>query len=160
MAETKNPDKVFIVHHTFYKSIGWFGLILFLSMASISLYIGITLAFIFFLVFFIFNIYMLLTIGYMEVDSESIRYYSPRGKYQMKWEEIEYIEIDQQFNNMAFFGDNKTLNVIGSTGWSDKEAKRETGTFIAEQIKNLGIEIKRTQKAMFRISKNTKIEKK
>ena len=92
----------------------------------------------------------------MQVDSDSIRYYLPFRSYQIKWNEVRYVEVDNQVGSMVFVGENKQLAVNGPMAWIGND-KFEMGKLISEQIDRYHIEIRVTEKAMFRLSRNTRV---
>lgn len=130
-----NHKNVFRVNHTLYKVIGWTGLILFSASVAACLRANAGGASLVFLFFVLLSIYLIFSPGWMEVDLETIHFYQPLSKYKMRWDEVKYVEIDRQFGNMAFFGKDKVMNIIGPAGWSGDE-KFETINFVFGQIKN------------------------
>jgi len=157
MLQSHNLTKIFRIKHTFIKIVGWINILFCAFFAVMSWRAGATPGVSFIFVFFItLGVYLVLASGDMEADSESIRLNLSLAKYRINWSDIEYIEVDQQYGNMAFFGNGKVLNIIGPAGWSGNE-KQEMINFIFHRIDELGIEVRQTQKAMFRLSKNTKI---
>lgn len=153
-----DENRIFTVKHTTYKIIGWVNLLLFTFATIMSWRANTGYIPLIFLFFALLGLYIVLASGHMEVDSKSIRFYSHFGKYKINWDEIKYIEIDKQLGNIVFFGDEKVLQTIGLQGWTGKKEKLEMADFLFEQIENRKIEIRQTEKAMFRLSKNTKIK--
>lgn len=74
----------------------------------------------------------------------------------MKWNEVQYVEIDSQGGSMVFVGENKKLAVNGPTLWSGKD-KLDLARLMSAQLERYDIEIRPTEKAMFRLSRNTKV---
>ena len=154
------PDesKIFTVKHTTYKVIGWMNLLLFTLCTAVSWKVGTGYIPLVFLFFVLLGLYVIWATGHMEADSISIRFYSHFGKYEINWDEVEYIEMDKQAGNIVFFGKNKVLQTIGPTGWTGKKEKLEMINFLFGQIENRKIEVRQTEKAMYRLSKNTKVK--
>ena|SRR5215204_2717879 len=92
----------------------------------------------------------------MEVYPDSIRYDLPLRRYQIKWNEVRSIEIDSQGSSVVFVGKNKRLAVNGPIFWTGKE-KCDAARLIAIQIDRYEIEVRATEKAMFRLSRNTRV---
>ena len=109
-----------------------------------------------FLIFGALGGYLILGSGSMLVDATFITYHLPLRSYEIKWKEVRYIEIDAGGGNMAFVGDNKRLAVIGPAFWSGKD-KIYIQKLVGEQLDKYEIEVRVTAKAMFRLSKNTRL---
>lgn len=152
-----NENKIITVKHTTYKIVGWLCLLLFAFATIMSWRANTGYLPLIFLFFVLLGLYIIWTTGRMEADSNSIRFCSHFGKYEMKWEEVDYIEIDKQMGNVVFFGKNQVLQTIGPAGWDSKKEKLEMINFLFGELKNRAIEIRQTEKAMFRSSKNTKL---
>lgn len=148
--------RVLIVKHTYYKVVGYLCGAFSVFCAVGAWRAGAGSAALVFLIFVALAIFILLNAGYMQTDSEWIRYYLPLRSYQIRWDEVRYIEIDSQGGNMVFVGENKTLATNGPVAWSGKD-KKEMYQFIGAQIKTYGIDVRQTEKAMFRLSKNTRM---
>jgi hypothetical protein len=99
---------------------------------------------------------LLLSSGSMQIYSDSLRYYLPLRRYQIEWDEVRSIEIDSQGSSMVFVGENKRLAVNGPMFWTGKD-KRDAARLIAIQIDRYEIEVRTTEKAMFRLSRNTRV---
>ena len=145
-----------IIKHTLVKVVGWVCLVFFILCSVGAWRAGARGVSLFFLGFTTLSIIALLNSGSMQVDSDSIRYYLPLWSYQIKWSEVKYIEIDRQGASMVFCGENKKLPVHGPMFWSGKD-KRAAGELIATQIDRYGIEVRTTEKANYRLSRNTKV---
>lgn len=151
-----DATRVLIVRHTGYKLVGYLcgAFSVFCTVGAWRA--GASSAALIFLIFVALAIFILLNAGSMQMDSEGIRYYLPLRSYQIRWDEVRYIEIDRQGGNMVFIGDNKTLATNGPVSWAGKD-KMEVHRLISAQIKTYGIEVRQTEKAMFRLSKNTRM---
>jgi len=155
MLPATDTTRVLTVRHTFYKVVGYLCLTFFVFCAVMSWRAGAHGATLVFLIFVVLGSWVILSSGSMQMDSQSIRYYLPLRSYQMIWNEVQYIEIDKQAGSMVFVGENKRLAVNGPATWSGKD-KMEMAQLISAQIDRYGIEVRQTEKAMFRLSKNTK----
>ena len=154
----QSGDRILTVRHTFYKFAGWIGVLFSVFCTVMSWRANTGYLPLLFLVFGLIGFYIILVSGRMETDSKSIRFYSHLGKYEMNWNEVEYVEIDRQMGNIVFFGKNKVLQTIGPMGWTGKKERLEMATFLFGQIKNFEIDVRQTEKAMYRLSKNTKVK--
>jgi hypothetical protein len=67
--------------------------------------------------------------------------------------------MDLNGGNLVFIGQNKRLSALGPMVWSGKDKERML-RFFSAQVETRGIEMKQTQKAMLRLSKNTKLRSK
>ena len=109
-----------------------------------------------FLLFAALGVYLILGSGSMHLDADFITYHLPLRSYQIKWNEVRYIEIDAGGGNMVFAGDGKRLAVVGPAFWSGKD-KIYLHKYMNEQMDKYGIDVRVTAKAMFRLSKNTRL---
>ena len=155
MLPTTDTTRALTVYQTFYKVVGYLCLAFFIFCAVMSWRAGAHGATLVFLIFVTLGGYVILSSGSLQMDSQYIRYYLPFRSYQIRWNEVQYIEMDKQASSMVFVGENKQLPVHGPAVWSGKD-KREMALLISAQIDTYGIEIRQTEKAMFRLSKNTK----
>jgi hypothetical protein len=145
-----------IIKHTSSKVVGWVCVAFSIFCSAGALYAGDHRSSLFLLGFVALGGFIILSSGSMQMDSDSIRYYLPLRSYRLEWNEVQSIEIDSQGGSMVFVGENKRLAVNGPTLWTGK-AKFDMSRLIAAQIDRYGIEIRPTEKAMFRFSKNTKV---
>src|SRR5215207_4247559 len=143
--------KVFTVKHTPCKVVGWVGVAFFLFCGVAASRAGAQGASLLFFGFVLGSVYLILSSGSMQMDSDYIRYHLPLRSYEIKWSEVKYMEIDSGGGNMVLVGENKRLAMVGPYLWSDKN-KRRTLWFMGEQMEKHGIEIRPTWKAMFRLS--------
>jgi hypothetical protein len=146
---------VLIVKHTPSKVVGWLGVAFFLFCGVAASRAGDGGTSLWFFVLLLPGVYLILSSGSMQVDSDSVRYHLPLRSYQIRWNEVQYMEIDKTGSKMVLGGGNKRLAMIGPYLWSNKNKNRML-QFIGEQVDKYGIQIRPTEKAMFRLSKNTK----
>jgi len=109
-----------------------------------------------FLVFVAMGIYLLLTSGSLEVNGEVISYRSPIAQYQISLSEVMYIEIDSRGSSIVFCGENERLAALGPMYWSGSDKKRIL-YWLDREVDRRGIEIRPTEKSMYRFSKNTRV---
>lgn len=147
--------EVLTIKHTPAKVVGWACLVLCLSGAVAAWTAGARGPALLLIGVMSIGAYIVLGSGSMQMNSDSVYYSLPLRSYQIKWNEVKYMEIDRQGGNMVLAGENKRLAMVGPYLWSGKNRVR-TLRFIGEQIEKHGIEVRTTEKAMFRLSKNTK----
>ncbi len=155
MSATDTPI-VLIIKHTPARVVGWIGVVLFTFGSAGALSAGAYGPSLLFLVFVALGGYIILASGSMQMTSDFITYHLPLRSYQIKWNEVRYIEIDAGGGNMVFVGDDKRLAVLGPAFWSGKD-KIYLNEFMGKQLDKYDIEVRVTAKAMFRLSKNTKL---
>ena len=90
------------------------------------------------------------------MNSQAITYSTPWARYHIRWDEVERIEIDAQGGAIVFVGKDKRLAAVGPGYWSGKD-KPEMLMLIQSKTEEHKIEVQQTQKAVFRLSKNTKV---
>jgi len=77
----------------------------------------------------------------------------------MNWDEVTEVEMAPKTRgDMVLYGKNKRMKIPGTELWSDKEEKLGMEFFYA-QIDGREIETKRTTRAIFQTSKNTRIKR-
>ena len=111
-----------------------------------------------FLLFVFLGIYLLLSSGSLEMDDQGITCRSYLAQYRISWSEVKHIEIDRQGSNIVFCGENKQLAALGPMFWSGDDKLRMLRLLDA-QVRKGGIEIRQTEKAHYRFSKNTKVRR-
>ncbi|MGH9882397.1 MAG: hypothetical protein ACRD6N_13250 [Pyrinomonadaceae bacterium] len=149
-------ERSLLVKHTFPKIVGWLGVAFFLFCGVSAWLAGARWPAAFFLGFVAVGIYLILSAGSMEMDSQGIKYHLPLASYEIRWSDVKSIEIDPQGGNIVFIGEGKRLAALGPVMWSGKD-KLEMRRLIGAQMKKGGIEMKTTGKAMLRLSKNTRV---
>jgi hypothetical protein len=150
-----DATRALVVKHTFYAVVGWVGIVFFMLGGVMAWRTGARGSSLLFLGFVALSSFLVLNSGSMQVDSDSIKYYLPFRRFQIKWNEVKYIEIDSQAGNMVFVGENKRLATNGPKLWTGKD-KNDAGKLMSAQIDRYGIELRQTEMAMFRLSRNTK----
>ena len=149
----------FTVYATGVKVIGWIGIAFFLFCAVASYLAGQEEVSPFFLCFVAMGIYLILATGQLSMNSEEIIYMTPLAKYQMKWGEVEAVEMDLKRGSLVFYSDNrnKCLAVLGPHYWSGDE-KYAMSRFLSKEMEKHQIKPKVTAKAAFKMSKNSKVK--
>lgn len=143
--------------HSVHKVLGWVAMVFSIYVMWITWRAGDRGSFLVALGFAAVACYFLLNVGSTHVDSDSIRYYLPFRTYQIRWSEVKYIEMDAEGASLVFVGENKTLSMNGPRLWTGKD-KNDLQKLMVAQMKSYSIELRQTQKALFRRSKNARVE--
>lgn len=151
-----DTTRSYIIKQTVPKVVGWAGVVIAIAGTIGAFNAGGRILCLWLLGFGALCVYGIVTSGDIEVDSFSIRCYLPFWTYEMQWSEVQYMEIDSQGTCMVFAGENKRLAVNGPAYWSGNE-RHKAAALMAEQIDRYQIEVRYTEKAMLRLSKNTRI---
>ena len=144
------------VKPTFIRVVGWATVIFTLFCAIGSWRAGAGKFSLLFLLFGCIGVPLLLFAGTVEMDSKTIVYRTPLARYQIRWDEVTRIELDRVGSSAVFWGENKRLAALGPYYWQGAD-RRDMLLLFAAQIDKLGITMQRSEKAMFRLSKNTKV---
>jgi hypothetical protein len=148
--------RLLIVKPTFIRVVGWVSIIFFLFCTIGTWRAGLGKGILVFILFAGLGVYLLLSCGTLEMDSKSILYRTPWARYQIRWEEVIRIELDKKGSSIVFWGENKRLVALGPYHWQGAD-RTDMFLLVAAQIDKLGIEMQQSEKAMFRLSKNTKV---
>ena len=151
-----DATRVLVIRHTFNMVVGWIGIVFFMVCGVMASRSGAGGTSLLLLGFTALGGFLVLNSGAMQIDSDSIKYYLPFRRFQIKWNEVRYIEIDRQGGSMVFVGENKRLATNGPKLWTGKDTN-DAGKLISAQIDRHGIELRQTEMAMFRLSRNTKL---
>ena len=151
-----DATRVLVIRHTFYMVVGWVGIVFFMLCGVMASRAGARGSSLLLLGFAALSGFLVLNSGSMQIDSNSIKYFLPFRSFQIKWNEVKYIEIDSQGGSMVFVGENKRLATNGPKIWTGKD-KNDAGKLMSAQIDRHGIELRQTEMAMFRLSRNTKL---
>lgn len=151
-----NGNVPLVVKPTFVTVIAWLCLAFFLFCTVMSIRAGQGEASPIFILFVMMSVYMLLASGPLVMDAHTIIYRTRWARYQIRWDEVTHIEIDQQGGGIVFCGEGKRLAALGPMYWGGSD-KAEMLALLANQIERKQIEVRGTQKALFRLSKATKV---
>lgn len=138
------------------KIIGWVGTIFFVLMALLAWFTGGKGTAPFFLIFALPGTYLILCSGTVEMDTEYIILRTPLGRYGMRWDEIQDVETDPLRYGLVFTGLNKSLSIPAPGNWSGNNCNLMFRLFNA-MLDQKGLTIKETRKALWKYSKNSKI---
>jgi hypothetical protein len=151
-----NGGKLLIFKPTLLRVIGWTCILFFLFGATGAWRAGAAKAALVFLFFIGLGAYIVLFSGTLEMNSETIIYRTPLARYQIRWDEVTRIELDRAGSNIVFWGENKSLAALGPYLWQGAD-RTDMLLLVAAQIDKLGINVQQSEKAGFRMSKNTKV---
>ncbi|HKE57380.1 MAG TPA: hypothetical protein VKB46_11780 [Pyrinomonadaceae bacterium] len=110
----------------------------------------------YFLLFGLLGVYLVASVGTVEITPDYITYKTPLATYAIRWDEVERIEIDAQGGALVFAGANKRVVTIGPSYWSGKD-KPELMALIYATVDKRKILVIPTQSALIKLSKNTKV---
>ena len=110
----------------------------------------------FFLLFALLGLLCLLWYGSVEADEYVITYILPLGRFEIRWDEVESVEVDGQGHAMVFVGEQKRLPIMGPAYWG-RGNKEELAMLITDQMEKRHIPFRHTQKAPYRLPKNTRV---
>jgi hypothetical protein len=111
----------------------------------------VSLTFIFFLLL---PVYLLLFFGKIHIDDKVVRHSTLVGTYEISWDEIKEIQHSQGV--CVLIGEQKQIAVTDVQYWSGSE-KDAAAEFYWNQIDNRGVKFTETAKALFKLSKNSRI---
>jgi len=100
--------------------------------------------------------YLLLSSGPIEVNFDRVTRITPRGRYTMRWEEVEMVEADHQGQAIVLSGGGKCLPLPGPAWWSGKQ-KADVFEFFLAQFQERGITVHETGKALLRRCRNAEV---
>lgn len=153
IGETVRPLRVKL---TFMKALGWSVVVLLLGLA-VGAYLsgerGVSFGF---LAFSLLGVYLILASGAIEMDADVITASTPLSRYQIRWDEVRSVETDIQRQGIVFVGNDKRMAMPGPMYWSGADKPAMIKLYLA-QIEQRNLEVKETQKALWRLSKNVKV---
>lgn len=139
--------------------IAWVGLVFFGCLAILCLFTGQIVLFPIFVVFVSLCLALRLTSGKVEMNSNRVTLYIPTGRHEILWDEVRHIETDQHWGSIVFCGaSSKRVSVLGPGWWSGKD-KGQMITLLRSEMNRRSIPVKVTVKALFRLSKNSRTER-
>jgi hypothetical protein len=156
MAQAINSTQPLVGKPTYARIVSWACIGFFLFCAVMSWRAGQGNVSPYFLIFVAMGIYLLVTVGTVEITSDFVTYKTPWATYAIRWEEVERIEIDALGGALVFAGTNKRVVTIGPAYWSGKDKQQLIALFRATAERR-NIPVVPTQAALFKLSKNTKV---
>ncbi len=151
-----NRQEFLIAKSTYLRVFGWVFIVFFLFGAIGASSAGAFKPAVIFLVFVGLGAYLVLGPGTLEMNDRIIVYRTPLARYEIRWDEVRRIEIDRVGSNMVFWGENKRLAAVGPYMWQGAD-RTQMLVLVAEQIDKLGLNVQQSERAGFRLSKNTKV---
>lgn len=134
--------------------IGWVGFFLFgvgsvLATVDAELVAGVAL-----FVFCLIGLLTILSYGSIHADDSGIAMVTPVGRYKMRWEETERVELGK--SNMVFHGNGKRLMLAAPSLWSGPD-KEGIIRMVMAKLEERGVKPKHAPRADFMLSKGTKV---
>lgn len=155
MSSKADESRTLIVRPTLVRIVAWACITFFLFCGVMSWRANAGWVTFLFLGFVLLGVYLLIA-GSVEMDARHVTYRTPIGTYRIGWDEVSRIETDAQGGNIVFLGEGKRLNAVGPGYWWGTD-RLEMLVFLRGQVEKYGIEVVETRKAMFRLTKNTKV---
>lgn len=158
MSPPVTSDRTLVAKPTSSRVVAWLCIAFFTFCAVMSWRAGQGNVAPWFLLFVGLGVAILVGVGSVEMNRESIAYRSLWAHYVMRWDEVERAETDAEGGALVFIGGEKRLVAIGPGYWSGKD-KQEMIALLASELSERGIPVRQTQSAMFKLSKNTKVRR-
>ncbi len=156
MVQASDFNQPLVARPTHARVIAWVSIAFFLFCAVMAWRAGQGDVSPFFLLFVVLGIYLLVSVGTVEITPAFVTYKTPWATYAISWDEVERVEIDAQRGALALIGDNKRVVTIGPAYWSGKD-KRQLLALFKATIEKRSIPIISTQKVLFKLSKNARV---
>ena len=103
-----------------------------------------------------FGAYMVLGSGSFDIDNEGLFHRSSFGAWQIRWDEIDTVEVGAGEGTMVLHGSNKRFILSSPGGW-DESVKDEAFAFVTRQLESRKIPFKESGVAAYKIMKNTRV---
>ena len=140
------------------KILGWFGIVLFTVFFVGSVMIG-NYAFAFFSFLLIgLDVFLLLATGTYTLNETKIRYLCPIGNFEMRWDEIEFVEVDAERQAYVLSSNTKRLPILSPVLWSGPD-KQAAGEFFFAQIERHAYPERVSRLALIRLPKNVRVRR-
>jgi Ca2+/Na+ antiporter len=108
------------------------------------------------LIFAVLGIIFTVNSGSLEVDREKLIRKTLLGRYQMRWDEVKWIEHHEEDSGWLLCGENKQLGII-SPFWCSSKDREQYMVLVMSEIHQRKIEMKRDWRVLFKSSKNTRM---
>lgn len=138
------------------KGAGWVLLCCFMPLTILMIFQQAFLLAALLLIFVGLGLIVVLNTGSLEVDQFSLTRKTFLGTYQMRWDEVEWIEHHEQESTMLLCSANKQL-AIPSPAYSSGQDWNAYVALLTTIPKQRGITMKRTWEVLFKWSKNTRV---
>ncbi len=152
------PEKILKVTMQLAKIIAWAGIAFCSLFSLLSFATGRPFVAIFCFLFILLGLFLLSICGSIEMGSQKITLKIPIGHYEIRWDEIEEVETDIQRGALVFLSCNKRVAIAGPRWWVGQE-KKDMISFLNSELKRRSISIRQSRKALFKLSKNSKVHK-
>ena len=97
----------------------------------------------------------LLFVGTVGMSPRAITYRCPWGRYEISWDKVEKIEVDER-GALAFLGGDKSLVLVAPSFWSGKD-KAEMIAMLGSEIERRAIPVEVKRMSLLSRSRNTKV---
>jgi hypothetical protein len=137
--------------------IAWIGIAFFAFCAVASWQAGQGSVTPLFLIFVLMGIALLLFTGPVEMDGHAITCRTPLGRHQLRWDEVERVEMDEAGQALVFHAGRKQLAVIGPAYWLGKHKKALSGLLEVE-LNRRQLPLEYNPRAVFALSRHTRVK--
>jgi len=102
------------------------------------------------------GVFLLIVVGSLEMDREFVTYKSIWATYRIRWDEIEFIEMDEPGLGVIFEGHGKRL-AVGALNYQPPQKLIELQAFLQTKRNDRHLEFRVSRSLSMKASKNTKI---
>ena len=94
----------------------------------------------------------------LELSADHVRLRTILARYEMRWDEVRWIETDDRMSMLVLHGEDKRLTIPGGDYWSGADRGRAWPRFVA-QMNARSVTMQRSFWSQFKLSKNTKVRR-
>lgn len=94
----------------------------------------------------------------LELSADHVRLQTILARYEMRWDEVRWIETDDRMSMLVLHGEDKRLTIPGGDYWSGADRGRAWPRFVA-QMNARSVKMQRSFWSQFKLSKNTKVRR-
>jgi len=135
----------------------WFFFVLLLLISCFALCFNAYWTALFFLISANLCLVPLLRVGPLEMNEEYIRIRLAVGCFEIAWDEIEWIEINDFETFMVLHGENKKLLIYARSLWRGRE-KDDVYRLFRHQIEDRELKVVESEKVQWQLSKGTRVK--
>lgn len=150
----ETTDGELVVSTRFAQWIGWVSLVLFGLGSVLATLDAEPVAGIGLFVFCLIGLLTILSYGAIHADDSGIAMVTPVGRFEMRWEEMERVELGK--SNMVFHGNGKRLMLARPSLWNGPD-KGDMIRMIMAKLEERNMKPKYAPRADFMLSKGTKV---
>jgi hypothetical protein len=110
----------------------------------------------FFLIFVLMGIAVLLFAGPVEMDAFAITCRTPLGRHQLRWDEVQSVEMDEGGQALVFHAARKQLAVPGPAYWLGRH-KHAMTELLERELTRRQLPFEYNPRAVFALSRHTRV---